>query len=165
MDHQVEPGGGEHREVVHRALDDLEINPPLAGHGTVEREHRGGDVEHRHSCPGGCVERAVLAAAGGKAEHVEAVEPYREPWASGGARRAQPAARVAKRLVRSWPREWHALGGQTIPGAAVVVDHRCLLRRPLSLTHGGVDSGTAAGRRRRSPTPPRATSAPAQRSP
>jgi ABC-type transporter lipoprotein component MlaA len=48
---------------------------------------------------------------------------------------------------------------------SAVLQRRRLLSRPLGLTHGGVDSEVAAGRRRRSPTPPRATSAPVRRSP
>ncbi len=39
MDHEVVAGGGQHREVIHRALQDLHVDPPLAGHLPVEVEH------------------------------------------------------------------------------------------------------------------------------
>ena len=79
MNDEIEPSAGEHRKIVHRALQDLEIDLPLAGHLTIEFEHRAGNIEHRHLRAGRCIERAVLAAAGGEAEHVQPVESLREP--------------------------------------------------------------------------------------
>ena len=39
MDHEVVAGGGHHREIIHRTLQDLHVDPPLAGHLPVEVEH------------------------------------------------------------------------------------------------------------------------------
>jgi len=40
MNHEIKRSRRERRQIVHRALQNLEIDLPLAGHLTIELEHR-----------------------------------------------------------------------------------------------------------------------------
>ena len=166
MDDEVESAGSEHREVVHRSLDDLEVDPPLAGDRTVEREHRWREVDHGHASSGRRIERAVLAAPRGEAEHVEAVEAVRDPASTGGSRGAEPATRVVEGCVDRRPRQGHAGCRQEVPAAAILLDRRRPLSLSLRLTHDAAGCEAFAHHRRASPPPPlRARRARAPRSP
>ena len=115
----------------------------------VELEHRRRDVDHGDPRSGRGVERAVLAAAGGEAEHVEPVEPLGQPRAGRAVpAAAEPAARVVEGLVGRRPRERHSRLREAVPATAVVVDRRRLLRGPPGLTHGCDGSADEAVRRR-----------------
>ena len=99
MDDEIEAGRGEHPQIVHRGLDDLQVEPPLGRHLPVEGEHRRGEIDDGHPCSGGCIEGAMLAATGRQAEELEAIEPRREPRPPRRPAAPQPAAWIVERLV------------------------------------------------------------------
>ena len=90
MNDEVEASRGQHAEIVHGSLKDLQIDPSLAGHLPIEFEHRRRQIDHGDAGPCRRVERPVLAAARGEAEHLEPIEPVGQPAAAGGTAAAQP---------------------------------------------------------------------------
>jgi len=148
MHDEVEPRCPQHVEIIHRALDDLEVDAPLAGHGAVEGEHGLRDIHHRHPRAGGGVERAVLPATGGEAEHLEAVEHRRNPRAFRRTTTAEPRARVVERAIGRGLGERRTRVGEPVPGPAVVGNRRGLERDgPIGVRQHAVGSAT--------PQPPR----------
>ena len=131
MDDHVEPAAAEHPEIVHRGPHQFEVEPPLTGDVPVEGEHGGGQVDDRHPCPRCRVERAVLAATGREAEHLEADEALRQPRPVSRRAARQPPPRIIERVIGRRPREGHPAGGEPIPRAGVVCEDRIAGRDPF----------------------------------
>ena len=123
MDHEVVAGGGQHREIVHRTLKDLHVDPPLAGHLTVEVEHGRREIDDGDSRTRRGIERAMLAATRGQAEHLQSVELVGQPTAARRPAATQPRARIGKRRINGRPCQRRQACSEPVPRAGIVRQH------------------------------------------
>ena len=123
MDDEVVAGGGQHREIVHRALEDLHVDPPLAGHLPVEVEHGRREIDDGDARTRSRIERAMLAATRGQAEHLQSVEPVGQPTAARRSAAAQPRAGIGKRRIHGRPCERRQASSEPVPRAGIVGQH------------------------------------------
>jgi hypothetical protein len=123
MDHEVVASRHQHREIVHRSLENLHVDPAFAGHLAIEGEHGWREIDDGHLRARRRIERTVFAAAGGEAEHLQPIEPVGQPTAARRSAAAEPRAWIGKRPICRGPRKGRPTLGQPVPGPGIVVEH------------------------------------------